>query len=99
METMTNEQAAEQYRLTHHSQADNDFQNAMNIAVWKAYVAACEWKDEQHKEQRRIIREHWQNFYNEQKQEWLDKACKWLKNANLLDFIVSNFKQAMEKQL
>ena len=47
---MTNEQAAEHYRLTHHSQADNDFQNAMNIAVWKAYVAACKWKDEQFKQ-------------------------------------------------
>lgn len=47
---MTNDQAAEQYRLTHHSQADNDFQNAMNIAVWKAYVAGCEWKDQQFKQ-------------------------------------------------
>ena len=59
--TMTNEQAAEQYRLAHHSQADNDFQNAMNIAVWKAYVAGCEWKDEQHKQE---------------KQQLIEKACK-----------------------
>lgn len=35
--------AATHYVCTHHSKADNDFQAAMNIAVYKAFVAGCEY--------------------------------------------------------
>ena len=34
------------YVETNHSQADNDFQNAMNTAVLKAYMAGAQWADE-----------------------------------------------------
>lgn len=46
-ENISNEEAADRYLRENHSMADNDFQNALNIAVYKAYVAACEWKDKQ----------------------------------------------------
>ena len=39
-------EAAYEYVKEHHSQADNDFQNAMNIAVQKAFVAGVEWAEE-----------------------------------------------------
>ena len=35
--------AATHYVCTHHSKADNDFQAAMNIAAYKAFVAGCEY--------------------------------------------------------
>ena len=35
--------AAAHYVCTHHSKADNDFQAAMNIAAYKAFVAGCEY--------------------------------------------------------
>lgn len=33
------------YIETNHSNADNDFQNAMNTAVLKAYMAGAQWAD------------------------------------------------------
>lgn len=44
----SNAAAADAYLKAHHTTEninDNDYQNAMNIAVVKAFVAACEWKD------------------------------------------------------
>ena len=35
--------AAIKYVLKNHSKPDNDFQAAMNIAVYKAFVAGCEY--------------------------------------------------------
>ena len=35
--------AATKYVLKYHSKADNDFQAAMNIAAYKAFVAGCEY--------------------------------------------------------
>ena len=35
--------AATHYVCTHHSKADNDFQAAMNIAAYKAFVAGFEY--------------------------------------------------------
>lgn len=36
---------AYQYAQMYHSEADNDFQNAMNIAVQKAFIAGAKWAD------------------------------------------------------
>ena len=38
------------YVENNHSKAGNDFQNAMNIAVLKAYMAGAQWADEHPKE-------------------------------------------------
>lgn len=93
---MTNEQAAEQYRLTHHSQADNDFQNAMNIAVWKAYVAGCEWKDEQHKqEKQQLIEKACEEYCNGCGHAYM--ACRKYNYDNLHCRHYVNFKKAMEE--
>lgn len=45
----------------------------------------AEWKDKQLKEQRRIIRKHWQEWAEEQKQQWIEKTCKFLENRNILE--------------
>lgn len=43
---MTNLEAANEYLEKNHSTADNDFQNALNIAVLKAFIAGCEYKED-----------------------------------------------------
>ena len=43
--------AAQKYVEKNHSQADNDFQNAMNIAVAKAFIAGAEWMTEKQAEE------------------------------------------------
>lgn len=35
--------AATKYVCKNHSKPDNDFQAAMNIAVYKAFIAGCEY--------------------------------------------------------
>ena len=43
-ENISNEEAANRYLNEHWKMGDNEF----NMAIYDAYVAACEWKDEQH---------------------------------------------------
>ena len=43
--------AAQEYVEKNHSQADNDFQNAMNIAVAKAFIAGAMWDNKTRNEE------------------------------------------------
>lgn len=73
---------------------------------YESVMAMAKWKDEQLKEQRRIIRNHWQEWAEEQKQQLIDKACEWLED-NAINYVgkdgitawrsvYADFRKAME---
>ena len=74
----TNEQKArelgQKYQTPCHGIGDCEFE------AYKAAMEMAEWKEQQMLEHRKIIRNHWQNFYEEQKQLLIEKAAEWLIN-------------------
>ena len=76
-------------------------QSPESFGVCNKFYGAIEmakWKDKQLKKQRRIIRNHWQEWAEEQKQQLIDKACDWLKNNIMITTqqMFEDFKQEMK---
>ncbi len=77
----------------------------------ECYLSAMDmakWKDQQLKEQRRIIRKHWEGWADEQKQQLIEKACKWLEEniyhrvyecGDKLGFPTADFIEAFKKAM
>lgn len=70
MEKITNEEKAREYLLKEHLSPLNNILHQCDLKtelqyhkdIETAFIKGAEWKDEQHEQE---------------KQQWIDKACKW----------------------
>lgn len=81
---------ANRYLKEHHSPSkeDNDFQNAMNIAVMKAHIAASEWAD-------KTMIEKTINWLKENAVNYMVYIVSEECDALDIDKLVNDFKKAM----
>ena len=98
METQNEIKANEIVRATSFLPNLTEYEAMMHCAL-----EAMEWKDEQFKEQRKIIRDHWQAWAEEQINKTIDKVCEWIEEQSYggwikepTDEFIESLKQSMK---
>lgn len=93
---MTNEEKAKQ--LAHFVLYDNSYES-MDRNTYDKCMEMAKWKDKQAKEQRRIIRKHWQNWATEQIKKILIVVYSVKSIKNIKGYVNEKYKSITGKYI